>query len=641
MDNNVQYAGRGYYESDSSDESDIDDENNNNNSNENNNNNSNENENEDEETLDELIEFAMKLKKAMGDRLTLGFNETVSKTATTLTDGAGNVYHGFQEEFATTQEKIKGYKIIQDKRHCDNHEIHLFKDEKGKDLKTIIDDIIDLITDVRSHFRLQDSLNILIETSILLSTKIVQFDKLFEGRWISHAKTEFKKLDRLLVTIFIALISEIDKLFDSNENVRASDAFILLTKLKDNLWNFYFAFDFVRIIGKLNSKWQSHTNTVIDAEIRLQESESALDAIDVTRIPSSIRSIDRQMKENYETKESIEEIKISKPWAYIKRRVTQLVSAFPAIELNIYSKNKESLTTALSGESIKARGIWQLYFILFNFHVMEKEDFEIDDIINNNLLYNLKHLQKKFQVKDDDMNRDYLIDVLYDRLKCINLNCSKQEFKKQYRALVKFVIKRYDLKNKQTNNKTHYTIICEILNPKQQQQSKGIRNCVNKAPAVVKCMLFCWFELHSNATIEEYGHMINLAKGPLQHRMKILLLDCLLHIIINGPRLGYSEQLIERCIKLSRKIGMRTASAPFKRTKIPVCQQIMTQTSVKVNKNKLGDRERSIRQIYIENRHLRDQQKEVVFGEGFVDISKLLGIKEEGKNDSSEKKSDK
>ena len=136
----------------------------------------------------------------------------ITKTATTVTDGAGNVYHGFQEEFIAQQKKVDGKNKIKEKRHCNNHEMHLMKDENEKALQTIIDSMIDLIGDLRKYIKNKDPLNTLIKNLNELSLELIKFDSNFKGRWISHARTEFRKLKYMMPAIFITLIEEVDKL---------------------------------------------------------------------------------------------------------------------------------------------------------------------------------------------------------------------------------------------------------------------------------------------------------------------------------------------------------------------------------------------------------------------------------------------
>ena len=199
--NNVRYQGRGFVESDSDSDSDnMMDRN---------------DDDEEVESFDSILLFLQKLVKSLGDRLVLGFNSTVIKTGSALTDGAKNVYYAFQDEFVKKQEEIRGASIIQDKRHCNNHELHLMKDEDGKDLKTIIDTIIDLIDDLRQHFKKQIPLNILIKYIFKLELKMLTFDSEFKARWISHAKTEYKKFERMMPAIFLTLIEEVDTLLSN------------------------------------------------------------------------------------------------------------------------------------------------------------------------------------------------------------------------------------------------------------------------------------------------------------------------------------------------------------------------------------------------------------------------------------------
>ena len=422
----------------------------------------------------------------------------------------------------------------------------------------------------------------------------------------------------------------------ADANVRDSEALALLRRVTENIWNFYFSLEYVRIMGKLNSKWQSHTKTVIDAEIELQAAEERLNSIDDGRLPLSVTRISHRMEEKEEKDSTKEQQQKRQPWMYIKNRARQLCGAFLDPDISIYKQNKTELMSSLSGETFKSRHVWQLYFSLFNFKFVFNDDFDITNVMTDTI-FGLKHLKDKYKLENDQMNRNELIQKLFDRLKVIGLNCDKENFTRQYKMLLKVIIKKYKLKDTDLDNNTYYIIICDLVNTSKLKTSKSIKKIVSEIPDICKCLLFIWDELYSNGVIEQYGHYINLAKGPLQHRMKVLLLDCLLQIMINGPRLGYCENLIARCITLGRELGMLSAIAPFKSNKIPVCQRIATQTTVNVNKNKLGGRAESLRQTYIKNRNRKDKQCKAVFGEGLADISQLLGVRTEQTND---KKSD-
>ena len=65
---------------------------------------------------------------------------------------------------------------------------------------------------------------------------------------------------------------------------------------------------------------------------------------------------------------------------------------------------------------------------------------------------------------------------------------------------------------------------------------------------------------------------------------------------------------------------MLSAAVAFKKNqKVPVCQQIITKTEVRTNKNPSGSGGKSVRQLKIEHRNNRDKQMNTIFGEGLVE----------------------
>ena len=95
-------------------------------------------------------------------------------------------------------------------------------------------------------------------------------------------------------------------------NVKESEQYYLLKSMVENIWNFYFAFDFVQVMGRLNSKLQSHSSTVIDAEIELRRSEDSLHDINTHSLPNDISMIINEMDEKESKDHTVEELKYEK-----------------------------------------------------------------------------------------------------------------------------------------------------------------------------------------------------------------------------------------------------------------------------------------------------------------------------------------